>query len=204
MRVMRIAVAASSVLLFVGCGRSDRTLYPLGQGLTWEYQIAAGSMLGLEGEQRVTVTNLPQRDLSGRRVTPQKVDIGQQSHFSFVVSDQSGIYEYAHQPAGAVEPKILPTPSYYIKYPLKTGATWEGTTETNLLTKKVSISTHTTVESMDEAVTVPAGTFEHCVKTKTVGETSQNLGAFMGTARVTVEEYSWFCPGVGMVKAVRK
>jgi hypothetical protein len=201
---MRCAIVAGSFLLLVSCTGSERTLYPLGQGLTWEYQIAAGSMLGSAGGQRATLANLPERELGGRKVTPQKVDIGQQSHFSFVVSDQTGIYEYARQAAGAVEPEILATPSYSLKYPLKTGASWHGTTETNLLMNKVSIATETTVESMDEVVTVPAGTFEHCVKTKTVGETSQNLGAFMGTARVTLEEYSWFCPGVGVVKGVRK
>lgn len=201
---MRSIIVASSLLLLINCSGSDHTLYPLKQGMMWEYQIAAGSMLGSAGGQRATLTNLPQRELSGRKVTPQKIDIGQQSQFSFVVSDQTGVYEYARQAAGAVEPEILLTPSYSLKYPLKAGASWDGTTETSLLMNRISMATQTTVESMDEAVTVPAGTFEHCVRTKTLGEANQKLGAFMGTARVTLEEHSWYCPGIGMVKAVRK
>jgi len=201
---MRNAILTTTFLLLVSCSGSDRSLSPAEQGLSWEYQVATGSMLGSSGGQRATVTNLPQRELSGRKVTPQRIDFGGQSQFSFTVSDQTGVYEYARQAAGAVEPEILAAPSYSLKYPLKVGASWQGTTQTNMLMNKVSIATTTTIESMDEAVTVPSGNFEHCVKTKTVGETSQDLGAFMGTAKVTFEEHLWFCPGVGMVKAVRK
>lgn len=187
-------------LFLAACGGAAQSLYPLKEGQTWEYQVSADSMRGSAGGQRLTLTNLPQRELKGKKVTPQKLDIGQQSHFSFAVSDDTGTYEHARQSAGAVEPEILSTPSYYLKYPLKAGASWDGKTETNLLMNKVALSTKTVVEKLDETVTVPAGTFEKCVKTKTVGET----GAFKGTAKVTLEEHSWFCLGVGMVKNVRK
>lgn len=136
-------------------------------------------------------------------MTPQKLDIGQQSHFSFVISDQTGIYEYARQPAGAVDPEVLPIPSYSLKYPLKAEASWEGTREVNLPLEKVSLTTQTYIESLEDVVTVPAGTFEQCVKTKTMDETSKDLGGSI-TANVTLEEQSWFCPDVGMVKSVRK
>ncbi len=91
-----------------------------------------------------------------------------------------------------------------LTYPLKAGASWDGKIETNLIMNKLTISTKTTVETLDAAVTVPAGTFQRCVKTKTVGETALNLGAFIGTAKVNIEEHAWFCTGVGMVKVVRK
>ena len=201
---LRSVIAATVFLLCVSCSGSDRSLYPLEQGLSWEYQIAAGYMPGSSGGQRMNVTNLPQRELSGRKVTPQKLDFVGQSNFDFIVSDQTGIYSYASQSAGAVEPEILAIPSYLLKYPLEDGALWEGATETVMLDYKVRIATTTTVESIDEAVTVPAGTFEHCVKTKTMGERSENLGAFMGTAKVTLEEHVWFCPSIGLVKHVRK
>lgn len=162
-------------------------------------------MFSSVGVQRKTVTNLPQRELGGRKVTPQKVDIGGQSEFSFVALDHTAIYEHVRQAAGAVEPEILAKPSYYLKYPLKAAASWEG--ETNMLMNKVRIGTTTTVESMDDMVTVRAGTFEHCVRTKTVGQTSQNR-VFFGRVEVTfeaqVEERSWFCPSIGIVKNVRQ
>ncbi len=111
---MRTRMVLGGLVLLAACGGADDTLYPLKEGQTWEYQVSAGSMLGSAGGQRVTLTNLPQRNLKGRKVTPQRVDISQQSHFSFVASDDTGIYEYARQNAGAVEPEILSTPSYYL------------------------------------------------------------------------------------------
>ena len=198
----RLIVAA--VLLLVSCSGSDRTFYPLGEGATLEYQVSTGSLFGSSGGRNARVTNLASRELRGLEVTPQRVDIGGQSHFLFVAGDQTGIYEYARQSAGAVEPEILPTPNYIIKHPLEPGGSWEGFTETSLLMNKSRMATRTTIESTDEAVTVPAGTFEHCLRTKTVGTTTYNHGAFVGMARITLEEHSWLCPGIGMVKSVRK
>ena len=201
---MGTRMVLGALLLLAGCGGEDHTLYPLKEGQTWEYQVSTGSMLGSAGGQRATLVNLPQRDLKGRRVTPQKIEIGQQSHFFFIAADDSGIYEYAKQGPGAVEPEIPSTPSYYLRNPLKAGAAWDGKTETNLLMNKLTISVKTTIEALDETVTVPAGTFQKCVKTMTVGQTAHNLGPTKGMAEVNVEEHSWFCTGVGMVKVVRK
>ncbi|MCL6547113.1 MAG: hypothetical protein K6T61_18010, partial [Bryobacteraceae bacterium] len=75
---MKAIIGLSGLLLLICCSRPDRALYPLNEALTWEYQISARSMLGSAPVLRATVANLPQRQLSGRRVTPQKVDIGQQ------------------------------------------------------------------------------------------------------------------------------
>lgn len=200
---MRNRIVLSSLLLLAGCGRGHQNLYPLKEGLTWEYQVSFRSVMGMPEGQRATLTNQPQGELWGRKVTPQRLDIGQESHFMFVASDETGIYEYARQDAAAVEPEIRSTPEYFLKYPLEAGATWDGTTETNWLARKVRVSTRTTVETLDETVTVSAGSFRNCVKTKTFGDSSFNLGV-LGRAKVTVEEHSWFCPGVGLVKAVLK
>ena len=92
------------------------------------------------------------------------IDIRQQSSFSFFASDDTGVYECARQSVDDVEPKMLSWPEYYLKYPLKVGASWDGGREAAL--KNAIIPTTTTIESLDETVTVPAGTFQHCVKTK--------------------------------------
>lgn len=53
-----------SLLLLAGCGKSDRVLYPLEQGLTWEYQVQLGSGFESGGGQRATLTNFPERELT--------------------------------------------------------------------------------------------------------------------------------------------
>jgi len=58
--------------------------------------------------------------------------------------------------------------------------------------------------SVDEVVTVPAGTFTKCIKVVGRGSTRKNIGPLMGSAKVEVEYYSWYAAGIGMVKAVMK
>jgi hypothetical protein len=65
------------------------------------------------------------------------------------------------------------------------------------------------VETVEETVTVPAGTFSNCVRTKTLGKTTtkdvENFAIIRGTAvEVSLEQQAWFCPSVGLVKTVRK
>ncbi len=192
----RRLVLVSSFL--VACGGSSHTLYPLNEGHTCEYQVSISTMAHNAGftpmkfDTRMTVTNMPQRDLNGKRVTPQRADISQQSQFTFMAEDNTGLYEYARQTAGAVEPEILSTPVYYLKSPLKAGATWDGETETSLLRRKISISTKVSVEAMQDIVTVPAGTFDDCVKTKTLGKGEEGRNG--GGAKVTVEEHTLAVP----------
>lgn len=202
---MKTKFLLAGLLTLTACGESGRALYPLGEGLTWEYQISAESLMGQAGGQRIKVSHLPPRQLNGRTVVPQKLEIGPQSQFSFIVSDGTGVYAYARQLPGAVEPEIHSAPEYLLRFPLNVETTWEGKSEIALpMGQQVSVPTRTHIESVDETVTVPAGTFDHCVKTKAAGEVTANLGPFMGAAKIGLEEHSWFCPGVGMVKSVQK
>ena len=132
---MKRVAALCAVLLLCACSRGEQGYYPLKEGSTWEYQIS----LGRGQTERGVLTNLAQRDLKGKKVTPQKFDIGQQSYFTFIAADDTGIYEYAQQPAGALEPEVPSVPSFLFKYPLKTGNTWDGTTEPKFLSAKISI-----------------------------------------------------------------
>lgn len=68
----------------------------------------------------------------------------------------------------------------------------------------VSVTLKSTIESVDEVVTVPAGTFKGCVRVKSVGTTKKDVGAFMGIATIIVEHYDWYAPGVGKIKSIVK
>lgn len=192
------------VVILSGCSESTETYYPLKEGRTWEYQMSAGSMLGGGGTEKVIVTNFAPRELKGKKVTPQKVDAGGQSYFTFISEDAEGIYEFATQPPGAVDPEIKTNPNYFLKYPIKVGTSWDDKMETSLLMEKVPVMLKSVIESIDEVVTVPAGTFKGCVKVKSMGTTKKNLGAFMGAATINVENYSWYAPGIGNIKSITK
>jgi hypothetical protein len=54
----------------------------------------------------------------------------------------------------------------------------------------------------EEAVTVPAGTFERCLKVKEEGVRVEKVQS--ETYKIQVEGITWYAPGVGMVKAIGK
>ena len=203
---------AASIIVFIlmcmllnlmGCSKKTETYYPVKEGQTWQYQVSLGSMLGSEGGGKLVITNLALRELKGKKVTPQKVELAGQTHFVFIAEDDNGIYEFAEQSPGSVEPQIKDSPAYLMKYPIKANNTWEEKTKTSLLKQNLSITLKSTIESTDETVTVPAGTFKSCLKVKGTGAAKKDLG-ILGVANVSVEHHNWYAPGVGMVKTVLK
>jgi hypothetical protein len=191
------------IVYVISCSKGIDSYYPLKEGRTWEYQMTTGSMFGSAGAQKIVVTNFASRDLKGKKVTPQKIDVGGQTSFSFIAEDAGGILNYASQPPGAAEPEIKATPTYILKNPIQAGTTWEDKTKTALLMEKVPFTLKSTIESKDETVTVPAGTFKDCIKVKGTGSAQKNTG-FFGVAEITVEHYDWFAPGIGMIKSIVK
>ncbi|MDX1519073.1 MAG: hypothetical protein R3318_03045, partial [Gammaproteobacteria bacterium] len=61
-----------------------------------------------------------------------------------------------------------------------------------------------TIESMRDTVKVPAGTFRNCMRIRTEGKAFVDAGNYVGNTVVGVDETSWYAPGVGLVKTVRK
>lgn len=189
------------MLLLAGCRKSS-SFYPLDAGLTLEYQALVTPSNRPPTSLVVSITNLPSRRLNGQVVTPQKLDFGGQSTFSFLASDGAGVQIYAQQGAADTEPKVSLSPTYYLKFPLSVGAKWSGTIQTALLNDTVGIATETVVESVSEAVTVAAGTFEDCVKTKITGRETKPVSDGMFSATFSIEEYLWYCPGAGLTKLI--
>ncbi len=191
------------VFILLSCDQIPDSYYPLNEGREWEYQVSGRSMFGAGAAATIVMTNLGPRELYGQTVTPQKVEANAQTYFTFVAVDSSGVCEFAKQAPENVEPEQKIPPVYLIKYPIAVGTSWRSQAETSLLTSKVPITLVSTIESIAEVVTVPAGTFNQCIKIKSVGNTRKNLGVF-GSAKVTVESYSWYALGVGVIKSALK
>lgn len=183
----------------VSCDKKEASYYPLNEGRTLEYQATVGSELG----HNKVVSNLAQRELRRIKVTPHKVEAAGQTHFVFVAEDNNGIYEFATQKAGDIEPNVKTNHSYMLRYPIKVGTNWEDMIETHLLQQNVLVTLASKIESIDDVITVPAGTFDRCVKVKSVGYSRKDMGIF-GVATITVEHYSWYAPGIGNIKSVVK
>ncbi len=179
--------------------------YPLKEGKTWTYQISMTNRFGsTSGLGKMIVTNFTQRELKGEKVTPQKYDFLGQTTFTFIAENDEGIYVFAEQTLNSIEPEIKDNSDYFIMKPIQVGKTWSSATESMLLEKEVSLLLKNTIESTDEIVTVPAGTFKNCLKISSKGSIKKDLGGFTGVANITIEDYSWYASGVGIVKLIRK
>ncbi|NIM13265.1 MAG: hypothetical protein GTO45_14225 [Candidatus Aminicenantes bacterium] len=203
-RFLILIIVLPCFMNLIAFSESTEAYYPLKEGKTWEYQMSLSSLLGAGGTQKVIVTNFAQRKMKDKIVTPQKIDMLGLSSFVFVSKDSEGIFEFATQIPGSIEPKIKPLPNYFLKYPIKVGTTWNYETQTILLQKNFSINLKCSIESINEVITVPAGTFKGCVKVKGVGSRKERMGMLFGKTDINVEHYNWYAPGVGTIKSIIK
>lgn len=192
-------VIALLLIMLSNCGKTQTSYYPLAKGHVWQYQMSAGS--SHQGATFV-ITNLPERKLNGKKVVPQQVELNNTTSFSFLSDEKDGLYEIAVQKPQDLEPNVKEPPSKVIPYPTEAGQSWESREET-ILTGPVSVTLAFSVESVDEEVTVPAGTFSNCLKVVGKGSKSfKGLGYGIGAYTLNVEHYRWYAPGTGLVRAV--
>lgn len=162
--------------------------YPLKEGMSWEFSILAD-----KGEKRtIMITNLAPREISGKTATPRKWDMGGASKYYFIATDDYGVYRYAEQPSENAEPTVVTPKVYYLRNPVDNGTTWDIVTKLG----GEDLTINLTIESINDTVKTPAGTFKDCVKIKHAG------GGQKGDAATSVTAYEWYAPEVGLVKSI--
>jgi hypothetical protein len=184
------ALIGLSVLLWgAGVGHAQEDLYyPLKQGMTWEYVSVPGGKAG----KKIIITNLAPRQMDDKTIVPRKWDMGGAVKYVLVGRDEGGIYKYGEQKAENAAPVLTTPKEYYIKYPIAERSAWE--TVTNLGEARIKLTL--TLESITEAVTVPAGTYKDCLKIKQAGTGPAN------GAELSITAYEWYAPQVGLIKSM--
>ncbi|MBW6458458.1 MAG: hypothetical protein K0B52_04765 [FCB group bacterium] len=183
-------------ILISACGVKPADYYPLQEGYVWTYNLGDASKLR-------TVENFAVRAIDKKKVIPQKVDERGRTSFSFVVQEKNGVFEYAVQPAGSTAPRVLDTPRCILKYPVRGGTTWQEEASLGVLLESVPYTMTYTIEKKKETLTVPAGTFENCIKVSGSGLVEKDRGV-LGALKVMVSHEIWYAPKVGMVRSIRK
>jgi hypothetical protein len=159
--------------------------FPLKAGMRWEYTVTS-----TQGPtQKLLITNLAPREVSGAKVTPRKSEMGGETVIEFMKQDDTGVYRYAEQRGENAPPNLITPMECHLKFPITAGDTWNMATKVGNSTVNLTL----TIESVSDEVKVPAGTFKDCVKVKQVGENAA------GTA---VTGYEWYAPKVGVVKSM--
>ena len=175
-------------LLMPGQGWGDElseSYFPLKEGMRWEYNVVSDQA----ATKKLLITNLAPREVKGAKVMPRKWDLGGSTFIEFMKKDETGIYRYAEQKGEQAPPSLITPMECHLRFPIAEGTSWKMATKLGNSTVNVSL----TIESLSDAVKVPAGTFKDCVKVKQVGE--NDAGTF-------VMGYEWYAPKVGVVKSL--
>lgn len=157
-------------------------------------------------EGRLEFVRGPKTSLNGAEVyttidTFWKANGDPVSSKTFNLQNDQGLKEVARQGPKDGSPKPAEHDEWELRYPLLAGATWTNTQVVHGLTEKVSVPATCVIETMDDVVTVPAGTFERCMRLKVSFRGKVTLGAYGANPEVTVEYYAWYAPGIGEVKS---
>jgi len=175
---------------------NPKAYFPLREGLSYRFQVDNEGISAYKGNGTIHWQMLHVRELTGGKVlkvTPRRTTRGdQRPAIDFLTEDSSGISVVGHQFGDEGEVKMADKPTYLIKYPIRLGTTWDEIAldlDASPNQRRV-VDLKARIESTNELVTVPAGTFARCLKVKSVGSTD----------RISVQRFKWYAPGVGMIK----
>jgi hypothetical protein len=198
------ALLACLVIPYVLTGHAAGGEYfPYREGFTTEFNVVIKR--GDETKERVMQFALgPKEKLNGVDAITVIVAGKGRNEFTtqsktFYDENQQGVKEIARQGTEDNNPKILDD-SWPLKYPLAPGATWTSNGELFLRDERVPARFECVIQTMEDLVTVPAGTFKRCVKIKKSFDGDVSLASHGGQLRVKAESYLWYAPCIGFIK----
>lgn len=136
-------------------------------------------------------------------------------YITYLMKDINGIGAYGKKSTNDIDPIIFDAPLYYIQYPISVGNSWESHSIPYLIRKKIlpnkvlpEIAMKCEILGDDNIVTVPAGTFERCLRIKCSGRLNEKgFPSLWGAdpsqyTTYVIEEINWYAPGVGFIKSI--
>ena len=187
----KLGVLGVLVFLFASSHAQKLSNYlPLNEGKYYKFEVVSGRGGYARGSTEWTM--LAARELNGRSVRPRRVTPnGGASFINFLEDDGRAICVVATQKPNDPEP-IKQKPLCLLKAPLSAGATWS--TNVYVPGSDEPLLIQSTIETLDETVTVPAGTFRSCLRVHSRGSRGEH----------TLEDIFWYAPEIGVIKFIRK
>ena len=210
---MRSLVFAACALL-AGCKPGQDTSYfPLAPGAHWTYSVQTEAD-GTSSRQQQTISVLDERRFDGkplfirRSETPGNIGIEY-----WLRAQPAGRVRIAQRMDREENATLAPAPRTVLKLPLAVGASWRAPTVPYTVMRKNDYPREAkygrgmlmayTVEALEETVTVPAGSFGHCVRVVGRAEMTLFTDPVKGFNKVPVTTTEWYCRGIGLVKLER-
>lgn len=208
---MRLLIILSSLLL-AACGEEQRSddYFPLAAGLRWEYRVVTTTRQSVERSE-YAVENLGQTDVDDELYWLRRSSSGIDYYLQ---RDDSGVYRRGKRTLIEDTPRWDEQRRYVLKQPFTVQTQWEAESHPYILQRLHPFEERFTrsqrflmsyrIDAIDETVTVPAGTFEHCLKVRGEAVAPILADPAIGVSEVPVTTEEWYAPGVGLVRLSRR
>lgn len=200
-----------ALLVLAACSPSGDRYFPLDEGRYWRYDMAYRTMDGkFKG---IYALEMLEPDIKeGRKIHVARTIDGELLYYT--VSDR-GVKRIGSEKTVDRNTTYSGEERYVFRYPKQVGTEWEAVTVSKALIKtgppqktefhiRARVPVTVRIESMNDTVRVPAGTFHNCMRVNVSGDGFINAGNYVGRTIVKVEETSWYAPGVGLVRSERR
>lgn len=205
-------IILTCMVFFSGCSEAPEDYYfPLGEGKYWRYQMIYqtmdGNFRGVYAVENLTAQKHGDEITHMRRLLD--------GSYNFFQVNDTGILLVRREKTIDLDTDYTDTDQYLFQFPLQVGTAWESSVISKALIKtgppqktefhiRARVPVTARIASLTDTVTVPAGTFENCLRIESRGDSFINAGNYVGKTIVRLEETNWYAPGVGLVKSFRQ
>jgi len=215
MRASSLVHLLAWLALVAGAGLPDAraaaatgpSLFPTTPGLWWYYATET-KIRDEPRRQRLFIANVA---YDGRTLLQRRQ--GAWDHLYAVGNDAVEHQAYLYRMGSGKQAREAP--AVLLPVPPKPGASWQFksrlrliesrtfATEDRLGNRYLPVDMTASIAADDEAVSVPAGRYDDCVRVQAVGRTLVPADRGSLEVEVTVTQTEWYAPGVGLVKTLR-
>jgi hypothetical protein len=198
--------------VLAACGRGKNELLPLGTSRSMHYRLSINVM----GETELREFTIRDRGT----VRYQGMDVGvvelPNGGRDYLVRDPSGVRRVGTVRGFDSSLRLDDDQHYLIKLPPTPGTSWPLTSQVSLAEsifylagehireREVQVPMIYSIAANDESITVPAGTYKHCVKITATGSAIVRVKMGENFGHIDVAHADWYAPGVGLVKSERR
>ncbi|MGH1461794.1 MAG: TapB family protein [Neptuniibacter sp.] len=207
-----------SLMLLSGCDTEipKTDYFPIHKGLQWDYKVTT-TLTGQEPEtQHFQINNLGPVTLKGK-YEGEPVSIRHTSDGTdyYILQDDTGTYRIGKRTVIEYDPRyeeeiVRVLPNYK---DLDTGRSWSALSKPYALhstpgyatsdpQRQKILMTYELAET-EETVTVPAGTYENCIRIEGTADFSLYADPRLGSQTILITQTEWYAPGVGLIKLIR-
>ena len=206
----RLLLITTAVLVLGACSNKPEghSYFPLQKGLEWKYSFKT-VYNDESSEKELLISNIGKESIDGKDIYIRRTDSGIDYHLDV---DNEGIFRKGLRTLVELKPREDKEKRFVLKFPVETGSNWRVTSEPMVLLNVFPFRQRTSgvyfpmsfrIESTNETVTVPAGTFDNCLKVIGEGMTEIFTDAVNGFNEIPILQEEWYAPDVGLIKLMR-